>query len=481
VTASRFVAVPLLVLAALCAMAGGALARSALPRASAARTAFDPSRPDVLVVGGTPAAVAAALAAARRHDSVTLVASGNNLGDILTDGLMDQWDLNVDESGKLVERGIFSEMHAGLGDAFAPEAATALLAGMIAREPRIVVRYGEIPVGVEVSTSPDGRRLDGVMFKRLTSNTTTSVHAPIVIDATDSADVAAMAGAHYDIGRQDTGIDDRMQAVTEMFTLDGVDWNAAVARYDPLRFGPGGSTDRTAWGYATLMRTYRPTVPDVIVRDLNLGRLPDGSVTANAIDVVGIDGLDPQQLFQAKRNAIAEAPRLVDFLRAHVPGFARARIGRFAEQVYVRETRHIEGLERLTSDDVWKARVPDDSIGLASYPLDVHPVDTFDTPAFASSRHVYGVPFGALVPKGFSNVMLASPAISATHEASGSARIVATTIEEGEAAGAAAAFANREHLDVLQIATNAKRVADLRKDLAANGAVVGAPSTGHAA
>jgi len=107
----------------------------------------------------------------------------------------------------------------------------------------------------------------------------------------------------------------------------------------------------------------------------------------------------------------------------------------------------------------------------------VHPVDATDEPAFAPIRHVYGIPFGTLVPKGLSNLVLASPAISASHLASGSARIIPTTIEEGEADGAASALAQRQRIDFVQLAQRSAALADLRHDLAANGAIVGEPAT----
>ncbi|MBV9648180.1 MAG: FAD-dependent oxidoreductase [Candidatus Eremiobacteraeota bacterium] len=443
--------------------------------AAAAQSRFDSTRPDVLVVGGTPAGVAAAVAAARRHQRVTLVVAGEDLGGILTDGLMNQWDLNVTSAGTPVQRGLFAEIYGKLGDAFAPAAASDVFADMVANEANVAVRYGEVAAGVAPSEWPDGRHIDTVMVKNVSSNTMVVIRSPLVVDATDSGNIAAMAGARYDLGRQDTGIDERMQAVTEMFTLEGVRWDDVVSGYDAAKFGPGGATNRTAWGYAKLMRDYKPVLQNAVVRDLNFGRMADGSVSVNAIDIVGIDGLDPQQVEQAKRNTTVEAPHLVEFLRSHLAGFADARVGRFASSVYVRETRHIDGLERLTSSDVWNGKIPSDSVGLASYPIDVHPVDVSDQPAFASTRHVYGIPFGALVPQGIDNVILAGPAISATHEAAGSARIIPTTIEEGEAAGAAAAYANDHHLDFPQIAMNHERVAALRRDLAAKGALVGGP------
>jgi hypothetical protein len=447
------------------------------PLAARAQSNSDARSPGVLVVGGTPAGVAAAIAAARRGTRVTLVSASDDLGGVLTDAMMDQWDLNVTSADLPVERGIFSEIHARLGDAFTPEAAARTLASMVAAEPRISVWYGDTPASLVTKRTKDGVTIERVTF-RAASGGSVSASAPFVVDATDDGDVATLAGARYDLGRQDTGLDNRMQAVTLMFTIDGVDWPALTSTYDEKIYGPGGATDRTAWGYADLMRRYTTHDPAVLVRDLNLGHVAGGEVTVNAVDVVGINGLDPAQLAEARRLTIAEAPHLIEFLRANVRGFEDARLGFFAPAVYVRETRHIAGVERLTAREIWSGRVPSDSIGLASYPIDVHPVNATDEPAYAPVRHVYGVPFGVMIPAGVDNLLVASPAISASHLAAGSARIVPTTIEEGEAAGAAAALALGEHVDFAHILSQTDLIADLREDLAAHGAVVGSPGVG---
>ena len=446
------------------------------PLAARAQSSAGAGSPDVLVVGGTPAGVAAAVAAARRGARVTLVSASDDLGGVLTDAMMDQWDLNITSGDVPVERGIFSEIHARLGDAFTPESAARALASLVAEEPRITVWYGDAVASLSTHRAKDGVTVGRVTF-RTSSGASVSASAPFVVDATDDGDVAALAGARYDLGRQDTGLDSRMQAVTLMFSIDGVDWSVLMATYDEKLYGPGGATDRTAWGYADLMQRYAPLDPSVLVRDLNLGHVSGGEVTVNAVDVVGIDGLDPAQLAKARRLTIAEAPHLIDFLRANVRGFEDARLGIFAPAVYVRETRHVAGVERLTAADVWSGRIPSDSIGLSSYPLDVHPVDATDEPAYAPVRHVYGVPFGAMVPDGIGNLLVASPAISASHLASGSARIVATTIEEGEAAGAAAVLAMHDHVDFADILSHPRLIADLREDLAAHGAIVGSPGS----
>jgi hypothetical protein len=144
----------------------------------------------------------------------------------------------------------------------------------------------------------------------------------------------------------------------------------------------------------------------------------------------------------------------------------------YAGAVYVRETRHVLGLAWLTADDVWDGVQPADRIGLSSYPLDLHPVTASDRLAYAPERHVYGVPFGALVPRGFANLLLASPSISASHEAAGSARVIPTTIEEGEADGAAAALAQTRRVSFIALDQTPALIGALQRDLRRTGAIL---------
>jgi hypothetical protein len=435
------------------------------------RPASAQAPPPVLVIGGTPAGVAAAVAASRQGADVTLVAARPQLGGILTDAMMDQWDLNVAPDGGTIQGGLFREIHAALGDAFTPAGAASVFLNLVLSEPRIHLITQARPVAVRTSTVNGDRAVASVRFVRAGGGTF-EIAATEVVDATDNGDVAAVAGAHYDVGRQDTGADERMQPVTLMFTLRGLDWSQIVAGYDPASYGAGGATDRRAWGYATLLRAYHPLSPGVVVRDLNLGREPDGEVTANAIDVLGIDGRSGADLTRARAISEAETPHLIAFLRHRLPGFAGAALGRYASAVYVRETRHFAGVDRLTATDVWDGAIPDDTIGLSSYPLDLHPVTAEERLAYAPVRHVYGIPFGTLVPRDLANVILASPAISATHIAAGSARVVPTTIEEGEAAGIAAALAERERLTFPALARDAEAIADVREQLLHEGSIL---------
>ena len=218
------------------------------------------------------------------------MSGSDDLGGVLTDAMMDQWDLNLAPGGASVEHGIFDEIYDRLGNAFTPDAAERLFAQMIASQPRIDVVYDELPSAVSTTELPDGNSIDDATFRNIHTGIAMHLSAPYVVDATDFGDVAALAGARYDVGRQDSGIDDRTQAVTLMFTIHDVDWPALADSYDPKIDGPGGVLDRTAWGYSKAVADYKPLSDRALVRDLNLGLMPDGDVTANAVDVIGVDG-----------------------------------------------------------------------------------------------------------------------------------------------------------------------------------------------
>ena len=434
----------------------------------------DACRPDVLVAGGGLGAIAAAVSAARHHLRVTLVAPEPYLGGILTAAMMDQWDFNMVAGGRWVQRGQFEEMYALLGDSFSPDDAKRALATYAARA-GVDVLVGSRVERVASRATGRGRTLDAVAVGDARARLR-RFSARCYVDATDDADVAAAAGARYGIGRQDQGRDAKMQAATLIFTIAGLDWPRVLQTYDMARYGYGHAIGTRAWGYSKIVRAYKPLSPRVAVRDLNLVLHPGGEAAVNSINVFDVDGRSAASVREGRAIAEAEAPRLVRYLAAQLPGFEHARVGRYADALYVRETRHVRGLVILRESDVWERRVPPDTIGLAAYPLDVHPVDAADRQRYAPERRVYGIPLGALLPLGFTNLALASRAISATHVAAGSARILPTTVEEGEALGAACALAQARHTDLVGIDRDPVLLQALRGDLRAHGVLLDPPA-----
>jgi hypothetical protein len=111
-----------------------------------------------------------------------------------------------------------------------------------------------------------------------------------------------------------------------------------------------------------------------------------------------------------------------------------------ATQLGIRETRRIRGEYILTADDLRSGRRFSDVIASGAYPIDLHPATGaglgFET---LGADHSYQIPYRAIVPAGFDNVLIAGRGISATHEAHASTRVMPNTMAIGHAAGLSAA------------------------------------------
>jgi hypothetical protein len=429
-------AFPALVAAALVLASGAYTARPLLHhRATHVRTF------DVLVDGGTPAGIAAAVSAARRGMRVAFVTGSAQLGGDLTGAMLTQWDLQNAPDGTDLQSDMFHEFYAEIPDGFRPADAARYFRERIRMERGISWFDGASNARANGVRSDEGRRVASLLFT--SRGRIRALSASCVIDATDNADLAVAAGAHYDVGEQDQGRDLDMQPATLIFTLAGVDWHAV---------NPQGG-DQSA-GYAQLLRSYRPLSPRAIVPDANFQLNADGTVMVNAIDILGVDGRSAASVREATAIAKAESSNLVPFLRAHVEGFEHARIAAFAPRLYVRETRHVRGLVWIDATYIWNGERPYDTIALAAFPFDVHPVHKGEVggDGWLEEPHVYGIPLRALVPYGFENLLVVGPSISAKHTASGSVRVMPTTIAEGEAAGEACAQSIRGGYSVRRMA-----------------------------
>jgi len=386
---------------------------------------------DVLVVGGTPAGIAAAVAAARFGRTVALVEPRPFLGGVLTGAMLSTFDLSLGPDGRDSIGGIFAEVYRELGIAFDPWRARAFFQEFVGRERGIRLLVGTRLLAPLVE---DGRAVGAVLegFR--------SVRARVVVDATDDADYAAAAGATYTLGREESGIDRAMQAATLMFRLRGVSWPRVVAylrRYEkPAR--RGGVYHRVAWGYSAIVERWVSPDPRVAAYDLNLSFLPDGTVWVNALQVFGVDGTRKWSRWSGYARAKRVVPEFVEFLRQHAPGFEEATVVEVAPELYIRETRHVRGLYTLTASDVVRGRRFWDRIAAAAYPIDLHPYTPGWMNPYRTRRFHFTVPLRSLVVRDVDNLFVASRSFSATYQAAGAARVVPVTMALGQAAGVAA-------------------------------------------
>jgi hypothetical protein len=437
----------------------------------------------VLVVGGTPAGVAAAVTAARLGMPVVETEARPYLGGELTGAMLNMFDMDFGREGQDLARGVFLEIYRRLGPTFDVEKAKKVFLDEVRREPLITLHLRMRPVAVVTK----GLWVKGVVFEHTRSHRSETICARRIVDATDDADIAAMAGVPYTLGRAGSGLGREMMSATLVFELGGVNWRQVVsAMYGMTTKGilRGGVYRGNVWGYGPIMRMYHPAQPGVGIYDLNLGLQHNGSVLVNGLLIFGVDGTDPTSVADGMRRGQAELPSLLAFLRDMAPGFSHAYLIRTADYLYIRETRHIRGLYTLTAQDIVDGRVFWDAIGVASYPIDIHPYRLGEHNPYAPRRYVYTIPFRSLVPVGAANLICASRSISATWEAAASARIVPTTMEEGQAAGAAAVLSLEAKVSVLQFAERPALVRALQDAIHAQGAYL-LPATlasiGHAA
>lgn len=152
---------------------------------------------DVLVIGGTPSGVAAALAAARRGAKVILVEPREALGGDIVFAMLNMFDVPMRPNGTSpAATGIFGEFYRPLGIGFDIKKARALFESKIAAQPNITLWKRTRVAQVWKS----GARVTGALIEaapgapnRALPAARVGVRAKVVIDATNDADFAARA------------------------------------------------------------------------------------------------------------------------------------------------------------------------------------------------------------------------------------------------------------------------------------------------
>jgi hypothetical protein len=174
-------------------------------------------------------------------------------------------------------------------------------------------------------------------------------------------------------------------------------------------------------------------------------RLPvPGLYSVNAVGVDDFDSTDAWSITAAEIETRKNIYSFVDFLRHSITGFESCYLVQTACQLSPRESRRIVGEYILTADDVLSARKFSDGVVNGVHPIDIHhrsyaSVSDKNYRGLPCSAY-YNIPYRCLLPKTVENLLVAGRCISCTHEALGSARVMATSLGMGQAAGTAAAM-----------------------------------------
>ena len=442
---------------------------------------------DVVVVGGGPAGMCAAIAAARQGVQVILIEQGGFCGGMATRGLVGPFMTCYDAKGEtMIIRGLFEEIVCRMverGYAIHPsevEGGTAFTSWIkIGHEHvtpfeaeglKLIIDEMLEEAGVKVLYHTDflrpmleGSTITGVLVS--SKRGLEVVKGTVVIDCTGDGDVACRSGVPYEMGNEALNL---MQPATMFFHICNVDHEAVEADIQANLhnfYRKDGVNYRSFHWRVTEARENGDW--DLKRVSIGLFRMPKPDEwCVNTSRIMGVDSTDNESLTSAEIVGRRQADQIIRFLQKYVPGCEHAKIKSTASYIGIRESRHIQGDYRLTADDLLDSKVPDDSILLAANSVDVHgrfgPTSNEYVPI---KGDYYGVPYRSLLPKGVEQMLMAGRCVSADSTAAGAIRVMPPCMGMGQAAGIAAALAVKEGTTVRKV-----DVQNLRKVLKENGA-----------
>ena len=406
---------------------------------------------ELIVVGGGFAGVAAAMEAARHGKKVLLVDKYNCLGGTACGGLVlpfMPYSTREEGNDRPLTGDLFLEIVEGLDQlgglgenrkCFDEEILKLVLQ-------RMCLKYGvELLLNTTVTDvqTENGKILSLSAWGKSRRLTLT---ADNYIDATGDAELSVLAGASYQVGREQDGL---CQPMTLSFRVGGVDRETARAHRQLLN---DKYLERQAKGIITNPRE----------NVLLFSTCHDTVYHFNTTRVVKHDPTDPMEVTKAELIAREQVFEIMELLK-EIPGYEKAFLQSTALQIGIRESRMVEGLYKLTVEDLKGLARFEDAIAVANYDIDIH------NPEGAGTSHYYfapgdwyEIPYRCLVPKGFKNLLVAGRCISSTHEAQASYRIMPYCAELGQAAGAAVAVAMDEGATLPNV--NIKKVQTILRD-----------------
>ncbi|MBN2308736.1 MAG: FAD-dependent oxidoreductase [Candidatus Hydrogenedentes bacterium] len=389
---------------------------------------------DVVVSGGGPAGVAAAVTAARLGAKTRLIEVNGCLGGVWTAGLL-SWILDASNKG-----GIMAEILAELDrrgalahyerKCYDPEAMKLLLDQMcldagvtVHLHTRAVAaaRGGQNRLALAITESKSGRRAFG---------------GRVFVDATGDGDLATLAGCGFDVGREGSG---ETQPLSMIGLLAGIR-REAVAPFVcnlPEAGGHGAAKDR-------LLAEMRRAGLDPSYARPTMFCIRDGLFCLMANHEYGVPATDADAISQATLRGRAEVHALVAGLRALGEPWAGVQVVATAEHIGVREGRRIHGRYTVTAQDLIDGKRHDDAVCRTTFSVDVHSTSPAKTKGIMHEKvraKPYDIPYRALIARDVDGLLTAGRCISGDFLAHSSYRVTGNAVAMGEAAGAAAALA----------------------------------------
>ncbi len=265
-------------------------------------------------------------------------------------------------------------------------------------------------------------------------NGTEALSGHCFIDATGDADLCHMAG----VPMQEMS---ELQPLSLCFVLEGVDVTTPLLRDSIHHDGKGGKPSANAEINAYLqecvqqgkLRQFGGPWFNTLVRG--------GGIAVNVTRAAG-NGADREELTRADLQLREDMFTIVRLLQEKYPEFKNCSIVSSGLGAGIRETRRIQGLYTLTGDDLRQGKEFACPVARCAHPMDIHKAASTQQ-TLVRLEHAACVPHTAMIPAGVSNLLAAGRCISADREANASLRVQGTLMSVGEGAGVLAALACR--------------------------------------
>ncbi|OGV34350.1 MAG: hypothetical protein A2020_04705 [Lentisphaerae bacterium GWF2_45_14] len=379
---------------------------------------------DIVVCGGGPAGICAAIAAARMGYSTRLIESSGCLGGIWTSGLM---SYVIDYAGK---QGILREILNRLDEmgakgpkyTFDIEAVKFLLESMCLESGVKIRFHSKITAALKNSEN----RVSHVITESKSGRE--AWQAKIFIDCTGDGDLAALAGCGFDVGRKENGEVQPMSMSALVYGLDS----------DKIQDFLTGENRK-----ANLLKKLEDNGISPSYTQPTLFEIYNDTFLMMSNHEYGISAFDADAVTNATISGRAEIYRQVKALRASGGDWKNLRLAATSSHIGVREARRIHGHYTVTLDDLLQGKKPHDSVCTVTFGIDVHSTNQnrgggYDNQGYAVKP--YGIPLRALIARDVDALMMAGRCISGDFHAHASYRVTGNAAAMGEAVGIAAAL-----------------------------------------
>jgi len=364
---------------------------------------------DLIVAGGGPAGVAAAVAAARKGVKTLIIERYGFLGGATTNNGVNIFmpvkrpcPFYREVVKKLKELNAIDDRH------FDPEVMKIVMEEMARDAGADIVLHSWIFDVV----NKKGNSVCGVVT--LSKGGMSVYTSRCVIDATGDGDVAAFSGEEFTVGRNGDGKTQPMTLMATLFSTDRV--------------------HKTSLSDSSI--AYKEFVETPIGKNLS-SENRFGCLLVNMTRIAG-NGIDPKELTRAEIEGRRQLAGVIDLFKRN--GYLKYHLAFSGPFVGVRETRLVKGMYTLTAEDLTAGIDFEDGITWCDYVMDIHnPNGSKGT----KIQHVkpYTVPYRCMLPRKNGGLLITGRAISTTHEAISSVRIIPQCYGLGEAAGYAAVLA----------------------------------------